>query len=109
MMYSNLLYIEQFSVECCEAITAASQVVRIQGKHVNMICLDLLGQPVAPVIAVGECGSSYVRFSNLLKVKNTTIASSVPLPTYLCHLSPVCHLRHFVFWSASLPLKSSPA
>ena len=76
-----------------------------------MICLDLLGQLVAPVIVMGEWGSTYMRFSSLLKVKNTTIPPSVPLPTYLCHLSPVNHLTHchFAFRSASLPFKSSPA
>ena len=35
MAHSNLLFIEQFLVECCEAITLASQLIRVQGKYVQ--------------------------------------------------------------------------
>ena len=35
IIHSILLYIELFSVDCCEAITVASQLIIVQGKHVQ--------------------------------------------------------------------------
>ena len=37
MMHSNLLFIEQFLVECCKAITLASQLIRVQEKHFQIM------------------------------------------------------------------------
>ena len=35
IMHTNLLCIGQFSVDCCEPTTLASQLIRVQGKHVQ--------------------------------------------------------------------------
>ena len=35
IIHSILLYIELFSVDCCEAITLASKLIIVQGKHVQ--------------------------------------------------------------------------
>ena len=37
IMHTNLLCIERFSVDCCEAITLAGQLIRVQGKHVQVM------------------------------------------------------------------------